>query len=180
MPSTTPSKSSVKKIKPNTRFSLLTSGLIWIWISVVVIALDRFSKYWVMHHLDLFEPRELTSFLNLTLAYNKGASFGFLNQATGWQNIFFGSIAVIASLIIIIWLVRTSAKAYWHNIALCLILGGALGNAWDRADFGFVIDFISVHWQNWYFAVFNVADGAISVGAVMLLIHWLRDGFVNR
>lgn len=164
---------------PN-RISLTRSGLVWLWISLLVIVLDRLSKFWIMHHLDLFEPKRLTSFLNLTLAYNRGASFGFLNQATGWQNIFFGSVAVVASIVIIIWLVKLPAKAYWKNIALCLILGGALGNAWDRADFGFVIDFISVHWQNWYFAVFNVADSAISVGAVMLLLHWLWDGFYYK
>ncbi len=152
------------------RFS---SGLVWIWIAVAVILIDRASKIWVMHHLSLYQPWEILPVFNLTLAYNTGAAFGFLHSASGWQNIFFGGLAAIVSLIIIYTLVKLPARAVWMSIALSFILGGALGNVWDRLQYQYVIDFLAFHLGDWHFAIFNLADSAIFVGAVMLLIHWL-------
>ena len=113
------------------------------------------------------------SVLNFTLAHNTGAAFSFLHRASGWQNWFLGGIASLVSIIILVWLLKLSKQERWLKCALCLILGGALANAWDRILYGYVIDFISFHLHDWYFAIFNVADSAISIGAGMILISWL-------
>jgi signal peptidase II len=114
-------------------------------------------------------------FFDLTLAYNTGAAFSFLNSASGWQNVFFSVLAFVVSIAIIAWLFRLRKKDGWLSIALCLILGGALGNAWDRLLYHYVIDFLSFHLGSWHFAIFNIADAGISVGAFMLLVQWVRD-----
>ncbi len=152
----------------------LKSGLAWLWLAVLFIALDRYSKGWVVSHLSLHEPLEILPVFDLTLAYNTGAAFSFLHSMSGWQNLLLGGLAVIISIAVLIWLSRTSIKEWWLNIALCLILSGALGNAWDRALYGYVIDFLSFHLGGWYFAIFNVADSAICVGAFMLIWYWFR------
>ena len=154
------------------RKSIATTGLSWLWVAFVVLALDRFSKIWVMQHLAFFEPVRILPIFNLTLAYNTGAAFSFLHNANGWQNIFFSSLAVIVSGIILFWLYKTPSRERWLNIALCFVLSGALGNAWDRLVYGFVVDFISFHLGAWHFAIFNIADSAICVGAFMLFWKW--------
>ncbi|HEX4045822.1 MAG TPA: signal peptidase II [Gammaproteobacteria bacterium] len=151
------------------------TGLRWLWLALLIIVIDRLTKEWVLTHLIFGEPLVLLPIFNLTLAYNTGAAFSFLHTASGWQNIVLGGLAVIMSLVILYWLYRQSKQAYWLNSALCLILGGAIGNAWDRVRYGYVIDFLDVHVGDWHFAIFNVADSAISVGAVMLLLHWIKN-----
>lgn len=158
----------------------LASGWVWLWLAVVVIAVDRYSKIWVVHHLIYQEPLSVLPFFNLTLAYNTGAAFSFLHSASGWQNWFLGGLAVIVSVIVLVWLSRLSARDWWMNTALCLVLGGALGNAWDRMLYGYVIDFLSFHWADWHFAIFNIADSAICVGAFMIFVHWLRENKASR
>src|SRR3990167_5822623 len=161
--------------KMNCFKSIFSSGLIWVWIAILVLLLDRFSKFWVLNHLIFFQPVVILPVLNLTLTYNTGAAFSFLHTASGWQNIVLGGLAVIVSFVIICWLAKLSARAYLLSIALNLILGGALGNAWDRVLYGYVVDFLSFHLGSWHFAIFNVADSAICVGALMLMIDWLRQ-----
>ena len=151
----------------------VSTGLFWLWLTVAVVTMDRWSKAWVTDHLYAFNPLELTSFLNLTLAYNTGAAFSFLHAASGWQNWLFGMLAAVVSIFIIVWLSRLPRQAWWQCVAMCLILAGALGNAWDRAIYGYVIDFIDFHYQDWHFAIFNIADSAICVGAAMLVFCWL-------
>jgi signal peptidase II len=151
---------------------LCTTGWFWLWLSVLIIILDRLSKEWVMHNLTFQQPMKILPIFDLTLAYNKGAAFSFLHSASGWQHILLGGLALIVSTVVIVWLGRLSRKTDWLNIALALILGGALGNAWDRVRYGYVIDFLSFHWHSWYFAIFNIADSAICVGAFMMIIHW--------
>ncbi|VVC76243.1 Lipoprotein signal peptidase [Aquicella siphonis] len=153
----------------------LGSGWVWLWLAVIVIVIDRYSKIWVVHHLVYQEPLRLLPFFNLTLAYNTGAAFSFLHSASGWQNWFLGGLALLVSIIVLVWLSRLPARAYWMNIALCLVLGGALGNAWDRILYGYVIDFLSFHWGGWHFAIFNIADSAICAGAFMIFAYWLRQ-----
>lgn len=150
------------------------SGLRWLWLAITVLLLDRLSKYWVITHLSPFEPYALVSWFNLTLAFNKGAAFSFLHSAGGWQTLLFTLFAVTMSVIILIWLSRNRAHEWWLNMALCLILGGAVGNVWDRLSYGYVIDFFDFHLQDWHFAIFNVADSAICVGAFMLMVFWMR------
>lgn len=154
--------------------SLLNTGLTWLWLTILIILLDRVSKNWVLDHLTLYVPLEVLPIFNLTLAYNTGAAFSFLHSMSGWQNWFLAGLALVVSAIVFYWLAKFKRRDYWMNIALALILGGALGNAWDRVQFGYVIDFLSFHLGEWHFAIFNIADSAIFVGALMLILHWIR------
>lgn len=151
---------------------LTSSGLVWLWLTMLIIAIDRFSKVWVMDHLLSYTPHPITPFFNLTLAYNTGAAFSFLNTASGWQTWFFVGLALIISLVVLIWLSRLSWRECWLNLALSLVLAGALGNAWDRLTYGFVVDFLDFHLGNWHFAIFNIADSGICIGAGMLMLNW--------
>lgn len=153
-----------------------SKGIVWIWISILVMMIDRLSKIWMVNHLVYQEPIKILPVFNFTLAYNTGAAFSFLDHASGWQNIALGGLAFIVSLSIIYWLYKLPANNKIMNIALCLILAGALGNAWDRILYGYVIDFLSFHWGDWYFAIFNIADTAICLGAFLLFCHWFLRG----
>jgi signal peptidase II len=152
---------------------LATTGLVWCWVSVLVIALDRLTKYLVVTNLTLLEPLRVFPFFNVTLAYNTGAAFGFLHSDSGWQTTFFCTLVVIVGLFIIIWLYRLPRQAIISNLALTLILGGAIGNAWDRLLYGHVIDFFDFHLKGWHFAIFNIADCAICIGAFFLVLQWV-------
>ncbi len=146
------------------------SGARWLWIAIVVFGLDRLTKYMAQEFLNPYSPLSVTPGFNLMLSYNKGAAFSFLDQAPGWQMWFFGTIAVAVSIAIIIWLTRLSARDRWVSIALSMIVGGALGNLWDRIHYGHVIDFIQWYVADFYWPVFNVADSAVCVGAAMLFV----------
>ena len=151
------------------------SGWAWLWIAIVVIIFDRYTKFMVLQHLTYQEPWRIFPFLNLTLAYNTGAAFSFLHSATGWQNWFLGGMALVVSVIVLVWLLGLPRRSIWMGIALNLVLGGALGNMWDRIQYGYVIDFLSFHLGDWYFAIFNIADSAICVGAVMMMLYWIWE-----
>lgn len=149
------------------------TGLWWLCVSVLVIAIDHLSKQWVVSHLTLGNPQAVLPVLNLTLAYNTGAAFSFLHNASGWQNVIFSVLAFSISGWIVHWLATHPAGEWWPNLALSAILGGALGNVWDRLTLGYVIDFIDVHWGEWHFAIFNIADSAICVGALLMVVYWM-------
>ncbi len=140
----------------------------WLALSAVVIALDLLTKHWVQSVLTDGEQRPLTSFFNLVLFHNEGAAFSFLANAGGWQRIFFSAISVIAS-VVIIYLLRKHSNQKLFCLGLALILGGALGNLYDRLTLGYVVDFLYFHYQDYYWPAFNVADSAISCGVVLLL-----------
>jgi signal peptidase II len=131
---------------------------------------DQLTKMMVLGSLKLYESIEITSFFSLTHVHNYGAAFSFLADEDGWQQYFLVSISVIASIAIILWMSKTSTKQPYKLIALSLILSGAIGNLIDRAVFGFVIDFINLHYQDFYWPVFNVADTAITLGVILLLL----------
>lgn len=154
---------------------ITSSGLSWLWVAVIIIIADRASKLWVINHLVFGEPLEVLPFFNLTLAFNKGAAFSMFHSASGWQNWVLGGLAAVVSLVILYWLSQSSRREWWTNFALSLVLGGAIGNAWDRLLYSHVIDFLDFHVGAWHFAIFNVADSAISIGACMLLYSWLRQ-----
>lgn len=140
-------------------------------IAVVVVILDQITKVWVDNSLSYGQQISVTPSFNLTLAYNQGAAFSFLSDAGGWQRWFFIGISVIVSICLIIWLFRMSREEKWLSVAVSLILGGAIGNNLiDRVIYGHVVDFIQVYYNDWYFPSFNVADAAISVGTVLLLV----------
>jgi len=149
---------------------IFSSGLRWLWLTVAVIAVDQFSKHLVVDALELHEAVALFPSLNLMLAYNTGAAFSFLSSASGWQRWFFVCLALTVSLALMFWLRRLTSGHQLQACALALILGGALGNVWDRLTYGYVIDFIDVYYKNWHWPVFNVADSAITIGAVLLII----------
>lgn len=152
----------------------MSTGLCWLWIAVLVIALDRISKLWVVSHLMFYEPMEILPFFNLTLAHNTGAAFSFLDSAGGWQHLFFIGLALIVSVIILRWLANLPRRDWLMGIALSLVLGGALGNVWDRLQYRYVVDFLDFHLGDWHFAIFNVADSAITIGAFLIILGWLR------
>jgi signal peptidase II len=146
----------------------------WLWVAVLVVVLDRLTKVLAVTHLDVHVPVPLLPSLNLTLTYNTGAAFSLLAGAGGWQRWLFAGLAVAVSGLILWWLRRTSQA--WTAVALNLLLGGALGNLWDRLWLGRVVDFVDVYYGSWHWPAFNVADSAITVGAVMLVLESLRSG----
>jgi len=144
----------------------------WLAVSLVVIVLDQVTKFGISHTLAYGESVPLMPFFNLVLAYNTGAAFNFLANAGGWQRLFFTAIAVVASAVII-YLLRKHHRQTLFSFALCLILGGALGNLIDRILLGHVVDFLDFYVAGYHWPAFNVADSAITVGAALLV--W--DGF---
>lgn len=143
-------------------------GLRWLILSLAIIVLDQLSKWYVVQHLTLAEPVHVLPVFDLTLLHNTGAAFSFLADESGWQRWFFTVLALGVSALIVSWLYRLPRGQRWTGAALALVVGGALGNVIDRMRLGYVIDFVHLHWQDWYFPAFNVADSAISIGAVML------------
>ncbi len=139
-------------------------------LSCIVIVLDQITKYYANQELHLHQAVQVMPGFNLTLMYNTGAAFSFLSEASGWQRWFFIGVATLISIAIIIWMHGLPANKRWLLTALALVLGGAIGNVCDRVLLGHVVDFIEVYYQNSYWPTFNIADSAITVGAVMLLI----------
>lgn len=146
----------------------------WLWLSVAVIALDQITKALASAHLVLHEPVPVVPLFNLTLMHNSGAAFSFLAQAGGWQRWFFVAVAIAVSVALAWWLRQLQRNQLWLAVALALVLGGALGNVWDRVTLGYVVDFVDVYYGDWHWPAFNVADSAISVGAIMLLVDAFR------
>jgi len=142
-------------------------------LALVVLVLDIATKRWVESLLLHGQQIPLTGFFNLVLTYNTGAAFSFLSDASGWQRWFFSAIAASASGLII-YLLRKHAADKLFCIALSLILGGALGNLWDRISLGHVVDFLDFHISNYHWPAFNVADSAIFLGAMLLIIDSFR------
>ena len=144
----------------------------WFSVAGVVIVLDQWTKTLAQAHLAERGVVEVTPFFNLILAFNPGAAFSFLGTAGGWQRWFFVAVAVIVSIVLAVWLIRLDEReSNWMRLGLSLILGGAIGNLWDRLVLGVVVDFIDLHWANHPWPAFNIADSAIVVGAVLLV--WL-------
>lgn len=149
----------------------------WLWLSAVVIVLDQLSKLYFENSLTLYQQIVIIpDYFSWTLAYNTGAAFSFLADADGWQRWFFAIVATAVSTMLVVWMKGLKEHEHWLAIALALVLGGALGNLFDRVAYGHVIDFILVHWQQrWYFPAFNLADSAITLGAIMLALDMFRS-----
>jgi signal peptidase II len=150
----------------------------WLALSAVVIALDQLTKHWITQAFSFGETLFVAPFFNLVLAYNTGAAFSLFDTASGWQRVFFIAIAVIASGVIVHLLRKHPGKTLF-NLALSLILGGALGNLWDRIQLGHVVDFLQFHYAGYYFPAFNAADSAITVGAGLLILDSFRKPAVE-
>jgi signal peptidase II len=147
----------------------------WFVVSLVVLLLDQLSKYGAVSRLAPYQPDAIFPMFNLTLAYNTGAAFSFLSGTGNWHHWFFGGFSVVMSLALAIWLIRSPSKAKLQPLALSLILGGAIGNLYDRVTLGHVIDFIDVYYKNYHWPVFNLADAAICIGAFLLLIDLFKN-----
>jgi signal peptidase II len=146
----------------------------WLWLSVVVIVLDQITKLLASAQLVMHQPVPVLPSFNLTLMHNTGAAFSFLSQAGGWQRWFFVVIAIVVSVVLTLWLHRLQRHQTWLALGLALILGGALGNVWDRIMLGYVVDFVDLYYGDWHWPAFNVADSAITLGAVLLVLDAVR------
>jgi len=145
--------------------------VLWLVVSLLVVVLDQLAKGSVIDGLSLYQRIEVLPVLDLVRLHNTGAAFSFLSGASGWQNLFFSGMAVVVSTVIVVWMVRTPRSGYASLLlGLALVLGGAVGNLIDRAVYGHVIDFILVHYGDWSFPAFNVADSAITCGAALVIL----------
>jgi signal peptidase II len=151
---------------------------VWRWfaLSAAIVAADQLTKWLVLGYFENRYPRvELTGFFNLVLVFNKGAAFSLFAQAAGWQTPLLAAFALAAAVIVSVLIVRNPGRGLLC-LGLALILGGAVGNLIDRVRFGHVVDFLDFHALGWHWPAFNVADSAISVGAVLLIL----EGFVHH
>jgi signal peptidase II len=144
-----------------------------LWVSGFIILLDQVSKAWIQAVFDEFEVVVVWPVFNLTLVYNTGAAFSFLADAGGWQRWFFIILGGFVTLVMVVWLFRLRPVERLTGVGLALVIGGAVGNIIDRVWLGKVVDFLQWHWQGWYWPTFNIADSAITLGVILLLI----DGF---
>ncbi|MCU7796196.1 MAG: signal peptidase II [Candidatus Thiodiazotropha sp. (ex Myrtea spinifera)] len=146
----------------------------WLWLSLIVILLDQVTKQIADAMLTYGESVGILPFFNFTLLYNKGAAFSFLSDQDGWQRWFFIVLALVVTGVMLTWLSRLKREEKWVAVSLSLIIGGAVGNLIDRILMGQVIDFIHLHYQEYYWPAFNIADSAIFVGVAIMLF----DAFV--
>ena len=154
----------------------------WLWVAGLTVFVDLYTKYLATSHLEERSPVEITSFFSLTLSYNKGAAFSFLADQPGWQRWFFVVLTIFVSIMLLVWIYRLKAHERWLSIALSMVLGGAIGNLYDRITLGKVVDFLHFHYffdfdgfqWDFHYPVFNFADTAICIGAAMLAIDIFR------
>jgi len=157
------------------RIFMLKNGLIFLWISLATIIIDLWTKYIVVQRFELYESVNVLPIFNLTYVRNYGAAFSFLADHGGWQKYFFLGLAIVISLGLMVMLWRNQAVKKLENSAYALIIGGAIGNAIDRAYNGYVVDFFDFYWDIYHYPVFNVADIAIVVGAGLLILEAFLD-----
>ncbi|MDR0218413.1 MAG: signal peptidase II [Enterobacteriaceae bacterium] len=150
---------------------ICSTGLRWAWLIVVVLVLDLGSKQLILQNFRLHESIPLIPYFNLAYAQNLGAAFSFLADKGGWQRWFFALVAVAISVTLLVMMCRSSAQQKLNNIAYALVIGGALGNLFDRLVHGFVVDFIDFYVGNWHWPTFNIADSAICIGAALIIIE---------
>jgi signal peptidase II len=144
---------------------------LWLWLglALLVVVLDQLSKTLILGSFQLNDSHTVTSWFNLVRVHNTGAAFSFLAGASGWQRWFFVGLGTVAS-IFIVWMLKTHPGQKLFCFAVTMIMGGAIGNVVDRLLHGYVVDFIQVHYGGWYFPSFNLADSAITLGAVCLIL----------
>lgn len=161
------------KRSPAAASSSAPSLALWLGLAVAVILLDQFTKTLILGYFQLGDSRTVTSFFNVVRVHNTGAAFSFLAGASGWQRWFFIGLASVVSVFILVMLKKHPGQKLFC-FALAMILGGAIGNVVDRALHGYVVDFIQVHAGGKYFPSFNIADSAITLGAICLIVDELR------
>ncbi len=142
----------------------------WLWLALLVLVLDQASKWVISHDMQLYQSIPVLPGFRLTYVHNTGAAFSFLSEAGGWQRWLFALLALLISAVLTVWLMRLKSNEKLMAVSLSLILGGAIGNLVDRLLYGYVIDFIDVYYQDWHWPAFNIADSAICVGVVLMLL----------
>ena len=144
---------------------------LWVWLglAVLVVLLDQLSKTVIVGMFQLYDSRAVTSWFNLVRVHNSGAAFSFLAGASGWQRWFFVGLGTLASGFIV-WMLKKHSEQKLFCFDISMIMGGAIGNVVDRLLHGHVVDFIQLHYGGWYFPSFNLADSAITLGAVCLIL----------
>ena len=165
-PSKTASRTSLKKMSTG---SLL---LPWLGLALLLLIADQFTKVLILGSYKLGDATAITSFFNIVRVHNTGAAFSFLASASGWQRWFFTGIGITAA-IFIVWMLKSHPGQKLFSFAMACILGGAVGNVVDRTLHGYVVDFLDFHYAGWHFPSFNIADAAISIGAVCLILDEL-------
>ncbi len=156
--------------KPSSNFF---SGMLpWLGLALLLVIADQITKVMILDRYQLGDSTYVTNFFNIVRVHNTGAAFSFLASASGWQRWFFTGIG-LAAAVFIVWLLRSHAGQRLFSFALACILGGAVGNVIDRTLHGYVVDFLDFHWAGWHFPAFNVADSAITIGAVCLILDEL-------
>ncbi|HGJ5856301.1 signal peptidase II [Arsenophonus nasoniae] len=149
---------------------ICSTGLRWLWLTVVILIVDLSSKQLILNHFQLYESIPLMPYFNLAYAQNPGAAFSFLADKGGWQRWFFAFVAIVICVVLIVMMYRQSVNKKLSNIAYALVIGGALGNLCDRLVHGFVVDFIDFYVGDWHWPTFNIADMAICVGAALIIL----------
>ena len=161
--------------------ALQESGIRWLWVSVAILALDQLTKLWVVSTLEIGESVNVLPFFDIHRTFNEGAAWSMFADAGGWQRWAFSAIAIVVSVVLVVWLRRLALAS--HALlagALTLILGGAIGNVLDRLRLGHVVDFVLVYWNDARFPAFNVADAAISIGAACVVLDAVLEGRRSR
>ncbi len=148
------------------------SMLPWLGLALAIVLADQFTKVLIMGYYQLGDSTAITGFFNLVRAHNSGAAFSFLAGASGWQRWLFTAVGVLA-VAVIVWMLKSHGGQKLFAFALACILGGALGNVIDRILYGYVVDFLDFHWHGSHFPAFNVADSAITIGAICLILDEL-------
>ena len=143
----------------------------WLWLSLLAVLLDQWSKLAIADSMQLYQSIPIMPYFNLTYVHNTGAAFSFLSEAGGWQRWFFAGLALVISAVIAVWLARLKQHETLLAVALSLVLGGAMGNLIDRLAYGYVIDFLDVYYQTWHWPAFNIADSAITLGVILMLVE---------
>lgn len=158
--------------------TLKQSGVRWLWLAIVIFLADIGIKYVVMNNMGYGWANriEILPFFNLLYVHNYGAAFSFLSDQAGWQRWLFTGIAFVATGLLTYWMSKLPAKEKWNNIAYAMIIGGAVGNVFDRVIHGFVVDYLDFYWGNYHWPAFNLADMAICLGAAMIIL----DGFRKK
>ena len=166
---TAPKTGARTSFKKTSAFSAM---LPWLGLALILLMADQFTKVLILGYYRLGDATYVTSFFNVVRAHNTGAAFSFLATESGWQRWFFTGIGVLAAAFII-WMLKSHAGQKLFSFAMACILGGAIGNVIDRTLHGYVVDFLDFHYGNWHFPAFNVADSAITVGAICLILDEL-------
>ncbi|QLK88461.1 lipoprotein signal peptidase [Arsenophonus endosymbiont of Aphis craccivora] len=154
---------------------ICSTGLRWLWLTAVILIVDLGSKQLILNNFQLYEAIPLMPYFNLAYAQNPGAAFSFLADKGGWQRWFFALVTIVICVVLLVMMYRQSVNKKLSNIAYALVIGGALGNLCDRLVHGFVVDFIDFYVGDWHWPTFNIADMAICLGAVLIIL----GSFIN-